>query len=228
MRPNSELESDGSIQPTSNPFASRFIRPGGVPYFEAHPGLMADMLVRLQKLNMRAAILGPHGCGKSTLGTELNRQLEQQGVCVRRIQLTQATIDRSAIMGVIESAAEGDFVSIDGFERLRWLARRKIIRLTNRKGIGLLVTSHRSCGLPVLTTLTPCDQRFVQIVDHLLTTCSRLSSTPNEATQACREWRLGWSDQRLAKLLRSQGGNIREALFALYDDWEQARKDEEQ
>ena len=51
----------------SNPFSTRFIRPGAIEYLFA-PGQTADSLIdRLRHNQWRGQIIGPHGSGKSTL-----------------------------------------------------------------------------------------------------------------------------------------------------------------
>ena len=51
-----------------NPFSSRYIRPGAIPYYPCDgrtPAALADQF--LQQASPMAAIVGPHGSGKSTL-----------------------------------------------------------------------------------------------------------------------------------------------------------------
>ena len=62
-----------------NPFATRHVRPGAIPYcFPA--GVDARQLVeRLAAAGWRGQIVGPHGSGKSTLLATLLRTIEQGG-----------------------------------------------------------------------------------------------------------------------------------------------------
>ena len=65
--------------PRSNPFSTRFVRPGAVPYLFA-PGQSADGLVRrLAGFGWRGQIIGPHGSGKSTLLAALAEPLARAG-----------------------------------------------------------------------------------------------------------------------------------------------------
>src|SRR5205814_1339909 len=71
----------------TNPFSTRWIRPGAVPFlFSA--GVSAEGLVEQLRLNnWRGVIVGPHGSGKSTLLATLMPTIEQTGLLVRRISL---------------------------------------------------------------------------------------------------------------------------------------------
>lgn len=51
----------------SNPFATRFVAPGKVPWISASESELPTLAARFQELHRRAAIVGPHGSGKSTL-----------------------------------------------------------------------------------------------------------------------------------------------------------------
>jgi hypothetical protein len=67
---NDSLPSVGLSECTSlptNPFATRWTRPGAIPFVFADGGTMLDLVARLQANEWRGAIVGPHGSGKSTL-----------------------------------------------------------------------------------------------------------------------------------------------------------------
>ena len=78
---------DADLAP-SNPFSTRFVRPGALEYlFEV--GMRAeDVVQRLAGTNWRGQIVGPHGSGKSTLLATLLEPLAQSGrwACVFRLQ----------------------------------------------------------------------------------------------------------------------------------------------
>src|SRR5258707_1037455 len=71
----------------SNPFSTRFVRPGAIPY-QFPERVTADSLVeQLRSQNCRGAIIGPHGTGKSTLLATLIPAIENAGCKVRSIAL---------------------------------------------------------------------------------------------------------------------------------------------
>jgi hypothetical protein len=70
----------------------------------------------------------------------------------------------------------------------------------------LLVTAHRDRGLPTLTTTTVDDALAQRVVNELLQGDARVIA-PGDVTQA----------------LHAHGGNLRDALFALYDIYEHRR-----
>ena len=93
---------------------------------------------------------------------------------------------------------------IDGYEQLSRWRRFRLRRLCRQAGWGLVVTAHRSVGLPTLIRLRPDLQLAQKIVGWLLRECPAVV-TPEEvasAYQACQ-------------------GDLREMLFMLYDLWEQ-------
>src|SRR5262245_49587973 len=74
---------------SSNPFSTRFIRPGAIPFiFSA--GESAESLVdHLRVNNWRGQIIGPHGSGKSTLLAALLPALQAAGRTVACVSLHQ-------------------------------------------------------------------------------------------------------------------------------------------
>ncbi len=62
-----------------NPFATRHVRPGAIPYRFA-PGSAAEGVVeRLAAADWQGQIIGPHGSGKSTLLATLLPAIESAG-----------------------------------------------------------------------------------------------------------------------------------------------------
>ena len=65
-----------------NPFATRFVRPGAIPYRFAN-GLVGRDRASLRQHDWRGEIVGPHGSGKSTLVQTLIPPLKEAGRDVR-------------------------------------------------------------------------------------------------------------------------------------------------
>src|SRR5205809_770947 len=64
---------------SSNPFATRFIRPGAIPFLFLDGNSAAAIVERLKANNWRGQIMGEHGSGKSTLVATLVPVLKAAG-----------------------------------------------------------------------------------------------------------------------------------------------------
>jgi hypothetical protein len=192
----------------NNPFAVRHVRPGALPYLFPQ-GLDAETLVhRFLALGRRGSVLGPHGSGKSTLLATLVPALREAGFALWQATLHdgQQSFPAETFRELCRLPLGNTCVVIDGYEQLGWLARRQVRWLCWRRDWGLLVTSHRPVGLPVLvrTDVSPAAARRV-------ITCLRPGTQPP-------------SEDELSARLRTSGGNLREVLFEMYDDFERTRR----
>jgi hypothetical protein len=185
-------------QPLSNPFASRFVRPGALPYLFPDAMTVDFLTDRLADLQWRASIVGSHGSGKTTLLEQLLPLCQRRGRHLERFALHN---------GQRQLPRRGDhrwhrqtLVVVDGYEQLSWWSRRCLTWSCRLRQCGLLVTSHKNVGLPVLYQTTTDLPRVQRIVDRLL------SSAASRITPA---------DVRLA--FQAHPENVRELLFALYD-----------
>lgn len=171
-----------------NPFAShrverlRYRLPEGMTW--------ERLLERLAHLRYRAALVGPHGRGKTTLLEELAPRLTCLGFRVRTVTLRQEerTVDWARLRGL-----GADVLLLDGAEllgRVAWLR----VRLRCRRAGGLIVTSHRAGLLP---TLLECN-----------TTPELLAGLVRELTGA---------EVETSEVFRRHGGNVRMAFWEMYD-----------
>jgi hypothetical protein len=96
---------------------------------------------------------------------------------------------------------------IDGFEQLGLLSRLRVVRHCRRTGTGLLITAHRSVGLPTLYRTDVTAETASAIIADLV--------PPGG------EWVLDGFD--IAGRLRYHRGSLREVLFELYDRWQAGR-----
>lgn len=193
--------------PVSNPFATRFTRPGRIaPLDGMGERIDVDELVeRLRGLGGTAAIVGPHGSGKSTLLVHLAAAIERRGERAPRVRL-HSWRDAPAAWTAIRGSPAGGTVCIDSWECIG-LAARSVLRWAARmKGCGLLVTSHRGAGMPELVR---CDTNagLLRSIVHCL---------PGH----------GWwhgsliRDADIEAAFANHGGNLRESLYELYDRFE--------
>ncbi|HEY2761739.1 MAG TPA: hypothetical protein VGI75_13375, partial [Pirellulales bacterium] len=213
----------------SNPFSTKYVRPGALP-FQFTVTVDADSLVGdLRKNGWRGAVVGPHGSGKSTFLATFIPALQAAGVCTYLIALHdgQRHLPDNCPLSIPSSARRfppaeiaGQFhplnrtvllptlFIIDGFEQLSPFQRWRVVYRTRRQGHGLLVTVHRdrSAGkLPILFRTTPDLQTLEQLVAHLLIDCHA-------------SHHIGRND--IAVAYQTASGNLREAIFKLFDIFE--------
>jgi len=189
-----------------NPFCTRRVRPGAIPFLFP-PGEDAETLVRrLQENGWRGEIVGPHGSGKSALLAALLPSLERAGQQPLLIELRdrQRRLPLDLRRQFLEKPPT--IVVVDGYEQLGFWSRFRLKRLCRRRGWGLLATAPGAVGLPVLFSTVVTPELARTVVDRLLA-----GQTPP------------WTAEELNERLARHGGNLRETLFDLYDFYEQRR-----
>jgi hypothetical protein len=189
--------------PRSNPFSSRFVRPGAIPYLFPAGEDVTVLCHRLEAQGWWGEIIGPHGSGKSTLLAALVPELSRWGQVLLQVRLCQE--QRPLPESIWPQLAEPGrrLLVVDGFEQAGWWTRRRLQRACRRGGHGLLITAHRSLGLPRLyrTATTPETARL--LVSHLL------------GQHPCAP------DIDYCDLLKRHRGSFRHVLFELYDRYEE-------
>jgi hypothetical protein len=199
----------------SNPFATRHTRPGRLVPLDRFgaPHDVAALLERLVAVDGRAAIRGPHGSGKSTLLEHLARAVERRGTPVVRTRLRSwrdgavaAATDAAACLRAVAGCPVGGLVCIDGWEQLG-PAALVAVGLARLRRCGLVVTTHRHSRLPLLVACATTPALFAAVVHQL----------PHGGS---------WHDgvilaADLEAAFARHGGNIREALYELYDRFEE-------
>jgi hypothetical protein len=196
-------------EPPGNPFATRYVRPGAVPYFFPPGASYATLVGRLEGFGWRGEIVGPHGSGKSTLLAGLIEAIEAGGrrTVVYRLHEGERRLPREP--RDLHSLRANEVVVVDGFEQLpcwrKWLLRG----LCQRRGLGLVATTHAPTGLPLLWQASVDRATVERVVGFLL------AGEPAAAALI--------SQDDIAEALAKHPDNAREALFVLYDVVERRR-----
>lgn len=158
-----------------------------------------EMLQRLHALDYRAAIVGAHGHGKTTLMEDLGQRLAAEGWEVRslRLQRGQGWLTAEQRRSLVDGAGRRAMWFVDGIDELSALERWRLLR--ERRAGGMVIAVHREGLLP---TLWRCE------------TSPRLLEALLSELGVGGEHRPGPSAERL---FAEHDGNLREALRALYD-----------
>lgn len=195
------------MTPTTNPFSTRHTRPGSIVPLDGR-GIPLDIPLLVRRLRSAGgvgAIVGPHGSGKSTLLLRLAGEIEAAGTSVAVLRL-RGWLDVWRTVGAFRIAGRGGVVCIDGWERLAGPVRRLVRMLARATGRGLVVTMHRRDSMPELATCLTSPGLLAAIVERL---------------PARSEWYGSLIEaQDVRAAFDRQRGDIREALYDLYDVFE--------
>lgn len=191
----------------TNPFSTRWTRPGAVPFDFGGRCSIDDLVRRLAESDWQGAIVGPHGSGKSTLVRTLMPVLEAAGRVTVLITLRDGHKRLPMSLRQLDPKGATSIVVIDGCEQLGRLSQWRLIRYCRRRGYGLLVTAHGNCGLPVIFRTEPDLATIERVIEHSL--------PPHGGRIYRSDLERGW---------RRHGANVRELLFELYDLFETRRR----
>jgi len=211
-----------------NPFSTCFTRPGEIPFLFGDASELKLLVSAFVDHGWVGQIVGPHGCGKTTLchmlAIELgsvfqvvNHVTIRSGRDVKAMRFENSERCLTGKMPIPRKPSESTKQSeptepsvpkltiVDGVERLSLLQQRMMINNLKRKtdqaiqADGLLITSHRQLKfVPVLRRITPSLAAFESVVRYL---DPSLEINQNE----------------LAELFGQSRDNIREAIMLLYD-----------
>ena len=189
-----------------NPFCTRHVRPGRIPPLDS-AGCEIDLgrvLARLAEIDGSAAIVGPHGSGKTTLLGHLAHLLDAEGRCAARVRIERVG-DAGTLLAAVLRNRRGGVVCVDSWERLGPIWARAIRWCAVVSRTRLLVTSHGAGSLPTLWECHPTPAVLGAVVARLPGADTRTSLIAETDVQ---------------RAFRESAGNIREALFLLYDTYE--------
>lgn len=188
------------LEPPSNPFATRFVRPGAIPYRFPSGQSLEMFRRRLRDAQWMGQIVGKHGSGKTTLLRTLDNHWSSWGR--KAVTVTLRDQQRFLPIALLEanSWTSKTQVIVDGHEQLGWISRCWLSWQCRRTGCGLLVTTHD-------------DQPFPTIF--------RTNTSKDLAGTLVRDLtRDRWDAPTQGDILRAfeqSGGNLREMLFLLYN-----------
>lgn len=203
MRADFAITSIETMPHQPNPFSTRFVRPGAIP-FHFPENQSADSLVEtLRDHHWLGEIIGPHGTGKSTLLETLIPALESAGRRVIHLKLTASAPKLTIAQCFGNQWNRQTQVIVDGYEQLGVLARATLAARRRLSGAGMLITAHQSCDFPRLYSTAVDEHLAKALVEHLV------ANTDAHFTP-----------QQIATALQTSGGNFRDALFRLYDLYE--------
>ncbi len=215
----------------SNPFSTRFVRPGAIPYCfdpaESRPFDVDESNRQLDRLWTRfeesgslGQIVGPHGSGKSTLLASLLMRWATAGKTVRHFVLHDRQRRLPVRIGRLDREKPVDLIVVDGFEQLGALERLRLKRFCRRREIGLLVTTHRSIGLPELFRTSTSPELVRTLVAELFDRVSAGEATGQSGLD--QEGPL-FTPEQVDSCYTRHDRNVRETFFALYDLFESHR-----
>lgn len=226
------------IGTAANPFSVHRVEPGAIPFVGEGEASLDAILCRLMVMGFDGQITGPHGSGKTTLLVHLERRAaalgwvtsmfraQREPIVWPKVGESRGMFPLACARGSIDSTSAQDGAScaskrtphsmvprvmfIDSAEQMPrwkwvWLRRQASLR-----GVGVVVTTHRDLGLPLLHTRHVDGECAHRIVDSLIAQGSGASDAGAEVV-VCDD---------LEGLLAVSGGSLRDVLFTLYDRYE--------
>ncbi len=193
---------------TPNPFSTRCVRPGAIPFLFPPSQSAEPLIARLQQNGWIGAIIGPHGSGKSTLLATLAAAISDLPRRLLRVDLHDGQRQIPVEARRLLRRCPPELLVIDGYEQMGRWNRARLVARCRRGGWGLLATAHAPVGLPEIHRMGVDHRTVVRLVDNLQ-----------------KDYPAHISSGDVLAGLERHGTNIRELLFELYDLYESRRRD---
>lgn len=202
-----------------NPFATRYTKPGAIPFLFADGESCSEIVHDFERAGLQGQIIGTHGSGKSTLLYMIAEQLRRCSYNVRHLRIRPKengcflmampfiSTNGQPTAATCDSKNTKRVYLIDGFEQLNRIHRLLTIRWIATQNSGVIVTTHRTVGLPTLFETRDDFGSFRRVVDWL---------------QAKSEKSIQLELIRDCYLAAKQ--NTREALFCLFDRYAEMKR----
>lgn len=187
-----------------NPFCSKRIRPGAIPFYFPEGESVETLLQRLEGNQWNGEIIGPHGTGKSTLLAAILPALQERKKVVH-LELQDGVRALPLLYEEYELMDSETVMAIDGYEQLSYWSRRRLRKRSRTQGFGIVVIAHVSYDYPLLYQ-----------------TASELSTARMLVRRLLENTIVQIPDSMVEERFHQYHGNVREMLFSLYDDYEYA------
>ncbi|ADB15443.1 conserved hypothetical protein [Pirellula staleyi DSM 6068] len=194
--------------PSINPFATRYTRPGELPYLLPDGLTIAKLVDRLKQQHWRGAIVGPHGSGKSSLLAACREEFLKRERILSEYSLHNHERTLANLFTNARSWNDRTLVIVDGYEQLSWRSTLQLAFLVRIRRAGLVVTVHAPTNLPTWYETVP----SAELAEQVAKLAIHRALVDPQATQEKL-------DRETIHAAYHGDGNIRETLFRLYDIW---------
>lgn len=185
------------MKPRENPFRVDSLHQ--LPFVGTELENLSSLTIRLQRLQYRAAIVGPHGSGKTTLLLEMIQELQRQGhlIAMLRLHDDPRRQRQRQISEWLDQADPHAILCLDGAGLVDWWCWKRVHQQAASHA-GLVATLHRPGRLPTLCNCRTSPALLLSLVQQL---APEFPLSPNQAET----------------LFSRHRGNIRDCFRELYD-----------